>query len=794
MMRITRALLAICCLLSAVKAQVVERTFLLPDSLLKLSNVRGLVFHSPSSTIYVGGEDTFLIAINAQTNAKLDKMVNVGPCPYDIWCYRPLCSDPLGNKVYCSNRDSTVTVIDGATSQPIKTIPVEQIVTSFVYAELENKLYCTSDDSLLRVIDCAGDSLVTRLPVGSGASALCYNPQLNRIYSAHPDRDEVKVIDCAADTVVATVWVRGVEPRAICYDSASGCVYTANGTSNTVSVIDCAGDTVSRLVAAGQAPFCIVAGPPGKVYCANVADSTVSVVSGSGVQTITTGRGPCVLTYDPVNNKVCCADYYGGTVSVIDAAGDSVLARIRAGSYARYLCYNPAGNNTYAAFYRTSDVQAIGGVSDAVEHVLPLGPCSPSSLCYNTANNHLYCLDRPNDLLFIVDGESNHVLEPIKTGSGPAGLVLSPARNKAYFASGTGEVSILDCARDSIIANVATGPWTRLLCRSDDGEVYVAVEDGVAVIDGGGDTIRAVVPVLNNSSYSVGCYDRTDGKVYVGYAFGDSAVVRVIDARADSVVASIRVWDGYGFEQALCWEAKHDKLYVCYTESDSVAVIDCAGDTILKKVLVTNDLHLMYSDSICDKVYCFDNWNYGLRIISAAADTFYRSLAVGYATALLDNGKRGPANRLYCTDGDGGAVRVIAGYNTDSILTRIPVGDWPSALAWNPTHSRMYVANEGSSSITVIRDTLLPGVEEGEAQALGRRPEATIVRGMLIFSPANGAGRMANGELLDVSGRKVLELLPGANDVRALAPGVYFVREIGAQAQAQVVRKVVLTE
>ena len=30
--------------------------------------------------------------------------------------------------------------------------------------------------------------------------------------------------------------------------------------------------------------------------------------------------------------------------------------------------------------------------------------------------------------------------------------------------------------------------------------------------------------------------------------------------------------------------------------------------------------------------------------------------------------------------------------------------------------------------------------------------------------------------LLDISGRKVLELQPGANDVRGLAPGVYFVR------------------
>jgi hypothetical protein len=68
---------------------------------------------------------------------------------------------------------------------------------------------------------------------------------------------------------------------------------------------------------------------------------------------------------------------------------------------------------------------------------------------------------------------------------------------------------------------------------------------------------------------------------------------------------------------------------------------------------------------------------------------------------------------------------------------------------------------------------------------------ATIVRGLLGFAPAGGTGRTAPGELLDVSGRKVLDLHPGANDVRALAPGVYFVHE--AQTQAQAIRKVVVT-
>jgi hypothetical protein len=76
------------------------------------------------------------------------------------------------------------------------------------------------------------------------------------------------------------------------------------------------------------------------------------------------------------------------------------------------------------------------------------------------------------------------------------------------------------------------------------------------------------------------------------------------------------------------------------------------------------------------------------------------------------------------------------------------------------------------------------GVEEPKpSPAQTRFPAPAIVRGVLVLGAVDSrqnAGYRA--ELLDISGRKVLDLVPGANDVRALAPGVYFLR--GAQAQA----------
>jgi len=85
-------------------------------------------------------------------------------------------------------------------------------------------------------------------------------------------------------------------------------------------------------------------------------------------------------------------------------------------------------------------------------------------------------------------------------------------------------------------------------------------------------------------------------------------------------------------------------------------------------------------------------------------------------------------------------------------------------------------------------------LEEGQLQASSLRPQATVMRGVLMIGD-RGQKTGDRAALLDASGRKVLDLKPGANDMRHLAPGVYFVRE-GPQAAShkpQAVSKIVIT-
>ena len=82
---------------------------------------------------------------------------------------------------------------------------------------------------------------------------------------------------------------------------------------------------------------------------------------------------------------------------------------------------------------------------------------------------------------------------------------------------------------------------------------------------------------------------------------------------------------------------------------------------------------------------------------------------------------------------------------------------------------------------TGIRDS---GV--GNRRAVGHFP--SIIRGVLNLQSAT-CNLKSEIRLVDISGCKVLELHSGANDVRTLAPGIYFVRERPASA----VRKVIVT-
>lgn len=67
-------------------------------------------------------------------------------------------------------------------------------------------------------------------------------------------------------------------------------------------------------------------------------------------------------------------------------------------------------------------------------------------------------------------------------------------------------------------------------------------------------------------------------------------------------------------------------------------------------------------------------------------------------------------NKIYSANWGSYSVSVIDG-ETNSVITVIGVGDGPIAFTYNPQYNRVYVANYYGNSVSVIRD-VMPWIEE----------------------------------------------------------------------------------
>ena len=67
------------------------------------------------------------------------------------------------------------------------------------------------------------------------------------------------------------------------------------------------------------------------------------------------------------------------------------------------------------------------------------------------------------------------------------------------------------------------------------------------------------------------------------------------------------------------------------------------------------------------------------------------------------------------------------------------------------------------------------GSERPQPAAWNRIP--TVIRDVLLMPETSSTGYDASYILLDISGRRVMDLAPGTNDIRPLSPGVYFVHQ-----------------
>jgi hypothetical protein len=128
--------------------------------------------------------------------------------------------------------------------------------------------------------------------------------------------------------------------------------------------------------------------------------------------------------------------------------------------------------------------------------------------------------------------------------------------------------------------------------------------------------------------------------------------------------------------------------------------------------------------------------------------------------------------------GTSGQSSLLASFGLgDATVVDTLVVHWPSGIVQTLT---AITANQ----IITITEPQTAVKERSTPDASRSTPNATVVRGVLfLVGDCPRTGTVPKAALLDINGRKIFDLRPGANDVSRLVPGVYFVMDQGSRVQ-----------
>jgi YVTN family beta-propeller protein len=297
------------------------------------------------------------------------------------------------NKVYVLNQkgngklDSvnpdgtgTVTVIDGATNKPTKTVTVNSEPGALAVNEQTNKIYVANAGSNdVTVIDGKTNKGINVELRKDGATPdivlapqdVRVNPVTDKIYITGSQNNTVAVMDGKTNAFIFMLTEGGTQqnpsgltPTGMALNTTTNKIYTANLTSNDVTVMDGATNALTPVPLVDvQDPYTVAVNPvTNKIYVANLTSKSITVIDGVTNQSVTIGDlpgKPHDVVVNPVTNKIyfpLFITYRGsavgddkqitGLIGELDGATNA-LTFVIAGITPYAIAVNPATNKVY---------------------------------------------------------------------------------------------------------------------------------------------------------------------------------------------------------------------------------------------------------------------------------------------------------------------------------------------------------------------------------------------------------------------------------------------------------------
>jgi YVTN family beta-propeller protein len=282
-------------------------------------------------------------------------------------------------------------------------------------------------------------------------------------------------------------------------------------------------------------------------------------------------------------------------------------------------------------------------------------------------------------------------LKPPSSGlTNPRAIAFNPATGKVYVVdTDHGAVQIYaDASKQMHRVQVGSEPIS-IAVNPANGKAYVAnAGDGsVTVLDGNSDAVLATVPI-GSHPYSI-AVNSTTGKVYVTHTYGDQ--LNILDGATD-IASEIKT----GSSDLIAINSQTGTIYLL-GYGGAVKVLDSASQKITERPVGKHAWGLTLND-ITGAVYVTRIENADLAAINADSSSITILPAGAIPCAIAVNSQ---ANRLYVAnfgDNTASVIDATSGHKTATV----PVGRHPKAIAFDANRNLVFVANTGDGTVTVI--------------------------------------------------------------------------------------------
>jgi YVTN family beta-propeller protein len=792
--RTASLLLALGFCLSAVAGQP-EKVIYLPDSLSGLVGPSCLAFDRSNGLLYVAGDGPNVIAISESTHEKVAR-IDVGSR------VNAICCDAAASKVYAALASDTVIVIDGASNTISARLPAGSDPVAIFYDSVVGKVYCgNSLSGNVTVIDAVRDSVVATIPLTDGPVAFCYDSTGAKVYCALPDRGSVAVLDGYADTLLRTITVAG-EPSALLFDPQQNKVYCANRDDRSVSVISVLDDSVVKTVRrTAPYPRALALDPSRDrlyVACESREVTVVDCSADTVFARVRVNHEPWDVLYNGTSDRVYCPDYLTQLV-VIDPAAETVVKAITVPSQPCALAVDADGNEVYCASATGNAITIVDASRDTVAATVATG-CNLDFAVFSEKSGKLYVGFRfgASGRLAVIDGTSNVIRRFIDVVGYSPKVCYDSALDKIYIGGGGDSIlTAIDCARDTIAATLAvpgmySGSGSTCI-NPDDHKVYSTTGLGgtLTIVDAVMDTVITTIQYPSPNGPWEMCYNPANNLLYVHMEWSDPCAVYAIDGRGDSTVAVIHIQAWAGGPMVI--NPLENILYDGDGMNGYVSLIDCKRNQYLGALSAAGQPTAMCCDTLDNRTFVATLQGPYIWVFGGPLPPVVDSILIG-PTWMSDIFHNPLSNRVYCASWNIYAIDAATECVIDSFQAQTSSGE--PAFALNSATNRVYALDNGGSRLLVIADSLFVGLQDAHRLPGGGTRLSQTILGNVLFLPEASSPKPQAASLLDVSGRKVMDLAPGANDVRGLAPGVYFIRQgLGTRGEGPgETRKIILTE